>query len=889
MIKDVRIVNILRSTGCDVNQDASTREVSACLLPPEAVLTRSPDRPTRERDDLLRQETVWLAAPPPRRPSATARAVALARAVGAVLTFAVWLVGIPVALVIVVGWPVPRRLPSGRELLDALSQPDLLTEQNFLQVAAALIWLIWGLSIAYTAYALAALAPSRSPRIPVPRLVRRIVTGLVGSVSVTATGQVASVAAPPAVTATAHDVEAPSQSPQPSAGAAVQSAPKAKPNAVEHPVVRGDTLWDIADEHLDDPNRWDDIYDINKGRPQPDGRALRDPDLIQPGWRLTIPTDPAPATPTPPEQIPEDPAPVPTESPTPAPATATTPPSALTDARRDVRVTSTDERGIELSDGSWIPWALAGALATVAAAVWRQRRRRYTGNDVEDAPTMPPPALAAIGRAAARAKTRRPADGASGGRIPVEEETAAQGSGTPQVTALVGDGRLGVARSAMTQTLTTPASEHTELRGEVVTDQASLAAMLGPFGSTVGGWARLHIAVDIDEAVSILETRLLHRARILDTQETEEAPPPLLFICTAPHQSAQPRLNAILGQGLPLGASALLLGDWPAAETLNVTSDGTVRGTGSLPPSRVAVLTARTANEAINAVREAQTGEAATTPATPDFVPIAASRTQHSSPAALPVSTVASEQAAAPKARLRVLGPPGIDDINRPGRPLRAKALEVAVLLACHPDGLTTRDIGEHVEPDAKLKQADERVHTNISNLKHVFGRASGKRTKAYVIRANGRYQLDRDTVDIDLWELRDLLRNAAIANHGTRRRQLEAACALYTAPLAASTAYDWIQPHREAVRRWGTEAHLQLGELLLADDPSATSGLMDKAIALDRFNEALYRLAMRARHALNDTESVTTLLHALTRALAEIDAMPDQETTELARRLQAR
>ena len=63
----------------------------------------------------------------------------------------------------------------------------------------------------------------------------------------------------------------------------------------------------------------------------------------------------------------------------------------------------------------------------------------------------------------------------------------------------------------------------------------------------------------------------------------------------------------------------------------------------------------------------------------------------------------------------------------------------------------------------------------------------------------------------------------------------------------------------------------------------------MDKAIALDRFNEALYRLAMRARHALNDTESSNTLLHALTRALAEIDAMPDQETTELARRLQAR
>ena len=62
----------------------------------------------------------------------------------------------------------------------------------------------------------------------------------------------------------------------------------------------------------------------------------------------------------------------------------------------------------------------------------------------------------------------------------------------------------------------------------------------------------------------------------------------------------------------------------------------------------------------------------------------------------------------------------------------------------------------------------------------------------------------------------------------------------------------------------------------------------MDKAIALDRFNEALYRLSMRARHALNDAESVNTLLATLTRALAEIDASPDPETTHLAHRLQA-
>jgi len=56
-------------------------------------------------------------------------------------------------------------------------------------------------------------------------------------------------------------------------------------------VERGDTLWDLADEHLDDAHRWTEIYEENRGEPQPDGGALIDPDLIQPGWELDLPTN----------------------------------------------------------------------------------------------------------------------------------------------------------------------------------------------------------------------------------------------------------------------------------------------------------------------------------------------------------------------------------------------------------------------------------------------------------------------------------------------------------------------------------------------------------------------------------------------------------------------
>jgi len=57
----------------------------------------------------------------------------------------------------------------------------------------------------------------------------------------------------------------------------------------DYVVERGDTLWDIADEQLDDPTRYPEIVQASEEITQPDGRQLIDPDLILPGWTLNIP------------------------------------------------------------------------------------------------------------------------------------------------------------------------------------------------------------------------------------------------------------------------------------------------------------------------------------------------------------------------------------------------------------------------------------------------------------------------------------------------------------------------------------------------------------------------------------------------------------------------
>ncbi len=120
------------------------------------------------------------------------------------------------------------------------------------------------------------------------RAAAALVTAIAVAFAVSPAVALADTAVPPAAaeSTTGTVAAAPADDGQPADPAAVH----------DYTVVPGDTLWDIAEEELDDPYRWTDIADANRGIPQPDGRHLDDPDLIRPGWTLNLPDDPAPGT-----------------------------------------------------------------------------------------------------------------------------------------------------------------------------------------------------------------------------------------------------------------------------------------------------------------------------------------------------------------------------------------------------------------------------------------------------------------------------------------------------------------------------------------------------------------------------------------------------------------
>jgi hypothetical protein len=312
-----------------------------------------------------------------------ARAGRLLRALLSVATVAAVLAAVPVGLARFAGSPLPHSVPHLGELRHALTQP--VEDRALLNMIVALTWLTW----AYLALSLLLELPAallhRPARLRMPgpggRIAHRLVTGLVvASATVPALGGTAlaatTTARPASVTAA---VAAPRSPAAPGAAAAA--------DARVCVVQPGDTLWDLAAAHLGDGEQWPRIFALNQGRPQPGGQALRDPDLILPGWRLHLPASPA-ASGAPAAASRTRGARATTSAPVPAPhhaappaAAPTTRPAAPAAPARGAHATPPQHEGAPDDepdeDGPSVPYAAGGSVLFAAALLLLLGRARH--------------------------------------------------------------------------------------------------------------------------------------------------------------------------------------------------------------------------------------------------------------------------------------------------------------------------------------------------------------------------------------------------------------------------------------------------------------------------------------------------------------------------------
>jgi nucleoid-associated protein YgaU len=217
-------------------------------------------------------------------------------------------VGIPVLLIAIAGWPLPRQLPHWDRVLTAIQQGDI-PAQVVINTLAVIVWIAWAQLVWALGWELAVNLPraqSGEPARPAPLVPAAVTCGVGRLVAVlfaigltVATTPTPVLARPAVPAALAHPAAAPA------ADATTTPSPRAALACWQ--VGEQDTLWDIAERALGDGARAPEILELN-----PAMRSARD---LRGGQLLRLPGDaaipighqtPQPALPDPP------PAPAPT-------------------------------------------------------------------------------------------------------------------------------------------------------------------------------------------------------------------------------------------------------------------------------------------------------------------------------------------------------------------------------------------------------------------------------------------------------------------------------------------------------------------------------------------------------------------------------------------------
>jgi DNA-binding SARP family transcriptional activator len=556
---------------------------------------------------------------------------------------------LPWALWHYIGWPLPDHLPTADEMQAVLLGP--LTTPLLLDVLGCLCWITWAaFVIDVTRCALAAVRGLRWPELRIGGPVHAVAAILVGVIVVSLLGN----RSPSTATTGITEISGGHGEVVATAPAVNLTPPRVRPIAMVHAtapqpadtvVVRApengihDSLSRIAARTLGEARRWPEIFETNKGKPQPNGGTLTNPNLIFPGERLTLPPSLSPsvgpatggdhhaAPPTvsalpqpsaPPSSPPAAPLPSVRQSPpttapraTPVPAAAPVPQTGAIPG---------GEPGIGWEPGVFVGLGLAAAISAAVMVARRRYRRSYRPGSgrrddlpvapvvyqlrlahlrAEHADTHPdsglddaehgrwavPPTLV-IGTAHdpdaeldGEGKVRAaPGLGVRDGREIALDLAAARGLG------LVGAGALAAARGLLLAMLapahppTGPTQPLASTAGaKVIMPVDDLALVLGREQAHGERPASLRVVADLDAALDALEAETLCRVREGDPA-AGAVWPVIALVARPPARNAQ-RLQAVLDNGAHLGLVGVLLGQWRPGVSAYIRADGTVSAT----------------------------------------------------------------------------------------------------------------------------------------------------------------------------------------------------------------------------------------------------------------------------------------------------------------------
>ena len=906
----------------------------------------------------------------------------LVKGLAALVLLAALVVGIPWALWHFVGWPLPHHVPSAGQVGRALNRQGI-PDQTLVDALAVVVWVTWAVLVASIAVEIpAAISGRHAPRLPLAGIFQPITGRLVVAVIVacltlapkpghsgtpgssggalsaaTLRRPVAALVLKDAVLTDASRPLTTTGPPTP-ATAVAASPPNATTPAAPSPgasityvVQRGDTLWGIAERQLGDPLRWSEIYQLNEGRPQPDGATLTDPHWIDPGWTLVLPSPPTPTTapPAPSATTPSlPPAPVtppaPSAKPTPTAPAPVSPPARAhpaTPSTRGVASHRADRTAdpVRLPSGSVVAGSFAAGVLSAVALGRLRRRHAYRYRPPQPGRDLTPEPLRPTLRHLAHPSGADTDDEVipDFGRVPVgpfDDDERRQDPGRLEVGAR--DGAPVVI-------------ETTELSAIALcgpgTDDITRAVVAGLLVRAGPGAAEVLLTVDLadrllpglrpdptirrvgttDNAARAIEAEIIARTRRLEAADAPHAasfraanpenPLPLLaaFIDDVP-ESSLGRWAALLTNAPRLGIAVIFLGDSPLS-TGRLVTDTSRTVTHAEPAAlddrfagvQLFGLRGDEAVELLGAVadshddedsddeddedamdEEIEAGESITILHLPD-------RDDHA-PVPAQQATEPWPEQSLPNAGgerpivVEMLGPFRITVHGEPvttGLRGRARALLAWYLL--RPEGAMSDEAVDALWPNTDPEGVRKQFWRPFGDLRARF-RSSGDDALDVLEKTGEHYRPNPAEISCDLWVFQAALAEAAQADTDeTARLALHRAVDLYRGDLLQGAGYAWVEPVRQDLHRRALDAHLRLAELEdHAGHPDAAVATLERAIDLDRYAEEPYRRLMALHSAHGRLDGVTATWQLLQRRLADLDVDVDDATARLYRSLTA-
>ncbi|GIH52343.1 DNA-binding transcriptional activator of the SARP family [Microbispora rosea] len=672
-----------------------------------------------------------------------------------------------------------------------------------------------------------------------------------------------------------------------------------------HTVRPGESLWEIAEQHLGDGKRYKEIFRLNRDRPQPDGARLTDPDVLVSGWHLVLPEreqNASKADPTHDRAL----------SPLPTTTTATRQPAHHEDASPlptaefspQARRSAVCSSVVVLPEGGMMAISFAAGVAVALASARLRHRRRLRVPAVDEPLSVPAPEPQAPAvRALEQSHRRSFAESEDGPPEDFELVTSAFSIDPPLMlkAGIRGEAPVSLELSGLNLALTGPGAEDCvraivldlltqadQHRTEIVIPSQDAVRWFGETITTLTGHLPgLRLVAPLDEAIDHLEEQFVARRRILRDHDTDDIPqlreaepgePLPALLLTACAADGHAYLDTLMSLGSTFGVGSVLIGRSSSGTTCEIDQD-----------HRVAEATGTLAKELRDVTLFHMPANAAATV----LDTLAAGNGMPAEPTEKPTELEVPPPSTAPQpVRFAILGAPVIEVSGTPvDISGRAKALELFVLLAVYPKGLDREEICEHLWPDLEETLAGYRFHAALKDLRAALRGASGlgEKEASFIERSGKTYRIEAQRVDVDLWAFHRALADARIAGDDeAKTAALEVVARLCQGRLCQGLKYDWLdQDHRWPLTVASVKALLQLGVLHeRAGRNERALEVYDQACSLDPDMESAARSVIRLLIELGRTDEARMRARHLKARLDALGVQCSSETQALLDRM---